>query len=74
MDARHRQRYPGSGLGDAEIPQPHRQLLTVGEAADILRTSDRTILREIKAGRLRASRVARRWLIPVEEIDRVLGV
>lgn len=38
-------------------------LLTAGEAAGLLRVSTKTVLRQIHAGRLRASRVGRSWRI-----------
>ena len=46
--------------------------LTVGEAAVELRLTSWTVRRYIRIGALRARRVMGRWLIPREEMDRLL--
>jgi len=46
--------------------------LSRSEAAEALRCSPLTISRMISAGRIRASKVARKVLIPVEEVRRIV--
>lgn len=47
------------------------KLLTLKEAAKILRVSERSILRYIEAGRLRASRIGQ-WRIRQPDLDAFL--
>jgi len=48
-------------------------LLTVPEAADLLRVSQHTIYLWLRSGKLKSVRPGRKWLIPKEEIDRLLS-
>lgn len=47
------------------------KLLTIGEVAEILRVSTRTINRYIEAGRLRASRIGQ-WRIKESDLEKFL--
>lgn len=48
-------------------------LLTVPEAAQMLRMSEHTIYIWLRSGKLKSVRPGRKWLIPKEEIDRLLS-
>ena len=48
-------------------------LLTVPEAAQMLRMSEHTIYLWLRSGKLKSVRPGRKWLIPKEEIDRLLS-
>jgi excisionase family DNA binding protein len=50
-----------------------RLAYSVKEAAEALRVSPRTIVREIKRGNLRAARVSRRVVIPADALAELLG-
>jgi excisionase family DNA binding protein len=63
-------RHPG-GNNPAAVGMPH--MLTVSEMAGALRSSDRSILRAITEGSIRATRVGRRWLVSAAELQRLLG-
>jgi len=53
--------------------QQPRKALTISEAAQTLGVSHWTVRRLIKSGALRSCRVLRTHLVPVGEIDRLLG-
>ena len=46
--------------------------LTIAEAAEVMRVSQKTIRRQIRARTLRAAKPAHRYLIPREEIERAM--
>jgi excisionase family DNA binding protein len=48
-------------------------LLTVPEAAQMLRMSEHSIYLWLRSGKLKSVRPGRKWLIPKEEIDRLLS-
>lgn len=48
-------------------------LLTVAEVADVLRVSNMTVYRLIKAGELTALRVGKNYRIPQAELERFLA-
>lgn len=47
-------------------------LLTVPEASKLLRVSEHTIYLWLRSGKLKSVRPGRRWLIPEEEIQKLL--
>lgn len=47
-------------------------LLTVPEAAQMLRMSEHTIYLWLRSGKLKAVRPGKKWLIPEEEIRKLL--
>lgn len=47
--------------------------LTLGESAEALRVSVRTVERLLQRGRLRAKSIGRRRVIPVSELERFLA-
>lgn len=49
-------------------------LLTVPEAAQMLRLSEHTVYLWLRSGKLKSVRPGRKWLIPREEVDRLLNV
>ena len=49
------------------------QLLTVGEVADLMRVSNMTVYRLIKAGQLGAIRVGKNYRIRRKDVDRYLS-
>jgi excisionase family DNA binding protein len=49
------------------------ELITVSQAAEALSASTQTIRNWIRSGRLRGVRVGNRFLVPDEEIERMLG-
>jgi excisionase family DNA binding protein len=51
----------------------NRRALSISEAAETLGISHWSIRRLIKSGALRTCRVLRTHLIPIDEIDRLLG-
>jgi excisionase family DNA binding protein len=57
-------------------PQPPsvRAALSPGELASTLGMSESAILRAVKLGEIKSSRIGRRILIPVSEIDHLLKV
>ena len=48
------------------------EVLTAAEAAKVLRMSARGLTHLLRSGRMRAVKVGRRWLIPKDEVIRVL--
>lgn len=56
---------PGIDFGDP--------LLTVGEVADMMRVSNMTVYRLIKAGQLAAVRVGKNYRIRRTDVDRYLS-
>src|SRR5581483_1751341 len=50
-----------------------RELLTVSQAAEALSATAQSIRNWIRAGRLSAVRIGNRFLIPREEVERLLG-
>ncbi len=48
-------------------------LLTVPEASKLLRVSEHTVYLWLRSGKLKSVRPGRKWLIPKEEIDRLLS-
>ena len=54
-------------------PSPRRRFLTIEEAAELLRVSDRTIRRRIQSGDLPAKRLKGGQTVLIEEAD-VLGL
>jgi len=48
-------------------------LMSIAEAADFLRVSQKTVRRRIASGELRASRVGSQWRIRAEELDAYLA-
>ncbi len=57
-----------TGSNDEDIPE----VLTTLEAAKVLRCDPKTLRSWIAAGKVHASRVGRRWLIPRSEVERIL--
>lgn len=49
------------------------KLLTVPEAAKLLRVSEHTIYLWLRSGKLKSVRPGRKWLIPEEEIQKLLA-
>ena len=49
------------------------RLLTVGEVADVMRVSNMTVYRLIKAGELRAIRVGKNYRIRRDDVERYLS-
>ena len=49
------------------------QLLTVGEVADVMRVSNMTVYRLIKAGQLGAIRVGKNYRIRRNDVERYLS-
>ncbi|CPS10854.1 MULTISPECIES: helix-turn-helix domain-containing protein [Mycobacteroides] len=64
-----------AAVGQAQAaPQPSiQQMLTVAEAAELLRCSESLIYAQLKDGRLRGVKIGRRRLIPAVEIDRLIA-
>ena len=56
---------PGGDFGDS--------LLTVGEVAELMRVSNMTVYRLIKAGQLGAIRVGKNYRIRRTDVDRYLS-
>lgn len=54
-----------------EIPQPEGDYLKTPEAAAILGVSERTLQRWIKSGKLKASKPAKDYIVPIEEVERL---
>ena len=50
-----------------------RQALTIGEAARRLGVHRETLRAAIERGEVPASRLGRRWLVPVDAIEELLG-
>jgi excisionase family DNA binding protein len=50
-----------------------KRLLIVKEVSERLRCDRLAVYKMIKSGKLRAVKVARKWLIPEEEIERLIG-
>lgn len=48
------------------------KLLTVSEAAQLLRLKPKTIRLWLETGRLRGFKVGRQWRIPVSELERLI--
>ena len=46
---------------------------TLQEAAELLRMSEHSIYLWCRSGKLKASKPGRKWLIPAEEIQRILN-
>ncbi len=55
----------------ASVP-PQTRVLTQSEAAEYLRVSVKTLQRETRAGRVPASRIGRRLLYTVDDLDEYL--
>jgi excisionase family DNA binding protein len=53
--------------------QARPQLLTVGEVAEMLRVSDMTVYRLIKAGDLRALQIGKSYRLREEDVDASLS-
>jgi excisionase family DNA binding protein len=53
--------------------QARPQLLTVGEVAEMLRVSDMTVYRLIKAGDLRALQIGKSYRLREEDVDAFLS-
>ena len=53
------------------MPKPKDKLLTIREVANYLRVSERSVLRYIEAGRLKASKVGW-WRIKQSDLDNFL--
>lgn len=51
---------------------PSGQLLTVAEVADLLRVSNMTVYRLVKAGQMGAIRVGKNYRIPQNDLDTYL--
>ena len=49
------------------------RLLTPGEVAEILRVSEETVLRMLRAGELRGIKVGRQWRIPFLSVQQIVG-
>jgi excisionase family DNA binding protein len=49
-----------------------KRLLIVKEVSERLRCDRLAVYKMIKSGKLRAVKVARKWLIPEEEIERLI--
>lgn len=49
------------------------KLLTVTEAAELLRTTPAALIRRCRAGDIRASKPFGSWLIPTDAIDELLA-
>lgn len=49
------------------------KLLTVEQAALLFNKSTKTVLRWVKAGKLKAYKPCRHWMIPVEAIEELLA-
>lgn len=60
---------PGQSRAPLPDTEPSSELLTTRQAADLARTSDRTIRRFIAAGRIPAARAGRAYLIRRDELD-----
>ncbi len=56
---------------DRDVSQgsPEQRLLTVAEVADVLRVSNMTVYRLIKAGQIGAIRVGKNYRIPQADLD-----
>ena len=54
-------------------PGLEAQLLTVGEVADLMRVSNMTVYRLIKAGQLGAIRVGKNYRIRRNDVERYLS-
>ena len=59
-------------MGTGTDAGPSGQLLTVAEVADLLRVSNMTVYRLIKAGQLGAIRVGKNYRIPQDDLDAYL--
>ncbi len=59
----------GPGMADRQFGEP---LLTVGEVAALMRVSNMTVYRLIKAGQLSAIRVGKNYRIRRTDVDRYL--
>lgn len=55
-----------------EVPQSHDRLLTVIEVAAVMRVSNMTVYRLIKAGQLTALRVGKNYRIRERDVERYL--
>jgi len=53
------------------MPNPKDKLLTIKEVAEFLRVSERSVLRYIEAGRLKASKVGW-WRVMQSDLDEFL--
>lgn len=54
-------------------PRMAGRLLTVGEVAELMRVSNMTVYRLIKAGSLAAIRVGKNYRIRLDDVDRYLS-
>lgn len=59
---------------DASSDRPQNPYLTVAEAAETARIAESTIRLYIRKGKLKASKVGRRVVIPRAELDKFLGM
>lgn len=50
-----------------------RQLLTVAEAAKILRLTPATVQKYVRTGQLTATKIGRQYLIAILELDRLIA-
>lgn len=49
-----------------------KEMLTVKQVAELLDMSTRTVMRYIKAGKLKAYMIGNKWRLEKEEIDRFI--
>ncbi len=49
-------------------------MCTAAEAAEMLRVAVETVQRYVREGRLRARKVGRQYLIPLQEVEALLAV
>lgn len=64
---------PKEAIGDAaHANEGSRLLLTVAEAAKILRLTPATVQKYVRTGQLLATKVGRQYLIAFSELDRLI--
>lgn len=65
---------PRPPIGDSPMPFPAPlAVLTVAEAASVLRVDEKTIRKLLKRGTLRGGRIGRHWRIRAIDVDALLG-